>query len=148
MKADRVGGIGFFALGILYVYQGGRLPPGAEGALGSGFFPILIGICLMLLSIPLLIRPKDSKMMKDVIPKGGEGRRVLQTILVFMLSVLLLKPLGFLLTTFLLFLTLLQLYERGRWPAAIVLSLAAVLGSYWLFVKLFDLVLPQGLLSL
>lgn len=148
MQADRVGAIFFLGLGALFLYQGWQLPPGAEGAPGSGFFPMWVGVCLMLLSLPLLIRPLGSKTMDEVIPQRGERKRVSLTMVILVMYTLLLKPLGFIIATFLLFLILLQLFERGRWGVAIAISLAAVLGSYWLFVKFFDLVLPGGLLPL
>ena len=102
----------------------------------------------MALSLLLLIRPLGSKTMDEVIPQREEGKRVLLTLVILVMYTLLLKPLGFIIATFLLFLILLQLFERGRWGVAIAISLTAVLGSYWLFVKFFDLVLPGGLLPL
>ena len=148
IKADRVGGILTFCLGIVFVHQGIQLYPGTDGAPGSGFFPMWVGVCLMALSLLLLIRPLGSKTMDEVIPQREEGKRVLLTLVILVMYTLLLKSLGFIIATFLLFLILLQLFERGRWGVAIAISLAAVLGSYWLFVKFFDLVLPGGLLPL
>jgi putative tricarboxylic transport membrane protein len=148
MKADRAGAILGLALGILLISLGIKLPPGKEGAPGPGFFPVWIGVGLLAFSVFLWVRPQGTQRLGDLFPRGKEARRVAWALLALILYAALLKPIGFLITTFLLFLTLLQFYQRGRWWAAVALSLAAVLGSYWLFARFFEMPLPEGLLAL
>jgi len=148
MKADRAGAVLALALGILLIFQGGKLPPGKEGAPGPGFFPVWIGFGLISLSLLLLIRPLGGQKFGDLFPRGNEALRVVRVLLTLILYAALLKPLGFIIATFCLFLVLLQFYQRGRWWVAVALSLAAVLGSYWLFARVFEMPLPEGLLAL
>ena len=148
MKADRAGAILGLALGFFLIFQGIKLPPGKEGAPGPGFFPVWIGVALMVFAVFLWVRPQGTQRLGDLFPRGKEARRVAWALAALILYTALLKPVGFLITTFLLFLTLLQFYQRGRWWAAVALSLAAVLGSYWLFARFFEMPLPEGLLAL
>ena len=149
MKADRAGGVLVFALGAVFSHQGAKLPPGSDGAPGAGFFPMWVGIALMILSLPLIFkRDKASKSLKELIPREKEGLRVILAFVPLVIYTLLLKPLGFIIATFALFLFLLQVFERGRWGVAIIISLAAALGSYWIFVKFFSLMLPEGVFSI
>jgi putative tricarboxylic transport membrane protein len=148
MKADRVGSILTLALGFLLIYQGSRLPPGDGGTPGPGSFPVWIGVGLVALSLALLIRPSVDHRIKDLLPRKDEARRVAWVLSSLIFYTLLLKSLGFVISTFLLFLALLQFYRRGKWWIAVSLSLAAVLGSYWLFAKFFDIPLPEGPLPL
>jgi putative tricarboxylic transport membrane protein len=148
MKADRAGAILALALGFLLISQGVKLPPGKEGAPGPGFFPVWIGVGLMALSLIPLIRPSGGQKVGDLLPRGNEAVRVAWVLVALILYAALLKPLGFIIATFSLFLILLQFYRRGRWWVAVALSLAAVLGSYWLFARFFEMPLPEGLLAL
>ncbi len=148
MKADRLASILTLALGLLLIHQGANLPSGKEGAPGPGFFPVWIGIALAALSVVLLIRPASGQKTRDLLPREDGCRRVVWVLASLVLYTLLLKPLGFIIATFLLFLSLLQFYQRGRWWVAVSLSLGAVLGSYWLFARLFEMPLPEGLLAL
>ncbi len=148
MKADRAAAILGLALGILLLSQGIKLPPGKEGAPGPGFFPVWIGVALLAFSALLWIRPQGAQLLRGLFPRKKEAGRVAWVMAALILYAVLLKPVGFLISTFLLFLTLLQFYQRGRWWAAVALSLAAVLGSYWLFARIFEMPLPEGLLAL
>jgi len=148
MKADRAGAVLGLALGILLISQGIQLPLGKEGAPGPGFFPVWVGAGLMAFAVLLWVRPQGTLRMGDLLPRGKEARRVAWVLGALILYAALLKPVGFLISTFFLFLTLLQFYQRGRWWAAVALSLAAVLGSYWLFARFFEMPLPEGLMAL
>jgi len=148
MKADRLGSTLTLGLGLLLIQQGINLPPGKEGAPGPGFFPVWIGIGLIALSLVLLLRPTTDQKTRDLLPRKDEAFRVAWVLALLIFYTLLLKPLGFIIATFLLFLGLLQFYRRGRWWVAISLSLATVIGSYWLFAKFFEMPLPEGLLAL
>jgi len=148
MKADRYGAILLIALGGLFVYEGAKLPSGEGGAPGAGFMPFWIGVGLIGLAVPLLIRPVVNRRFLDLVPRGAEGRRVGSVLAALAIYPLVLKPVGFLLSTFVLFLFLLQFYRRGPWWLAVVLSLTAVLGSFWLFARFFEMPLPEGVFSL
>jgi len=148
MKAERYGALLLIALGGLFVYEGAKLPSGEGGAPGAGFMPFWIGIGLIGFAIPLLIRPVGNQRLLDVVPHGSEGWRVGAALGALAIYPLILKPVGFLLSTFGLFLFLLQFYRRGSWWFAIALSLAAVLGSYWLFARFFEMPLPEGVFFL
>jgi putative tricarboxylic transport membrane protein len=149
MKVDQAGGILVFVLGAVFLYAGAKLPPGSDGAPGAGFFPMWVGIALMLLSLPLIFkRDKAGKSLKGIIPREKEGVRVILAMAPLVIYTIFLKPLGFIITTFALFLFLLQAFERGRWAIAIIISLTTALGFYWIFVKFFNVMLPEGVFSI
>jgi putative tricarboxylic transport membrane protein len=124
------------------------MPPGFYNATGPGFLPMWVGVALIAFSVPLLIRPTPgSRPLRDFLPHGEGGRRALMVLAALVAYTLVLDWVGFLIASFLLILALLQMVERGRWPAAVAISLVAVIATYWLFVKFLGLILPGGLLA-
>jgi putative tricarboxylic transport membrane protein len=147
MNADRAGAFAGALLGLFLVWQGSLLPKGEGGSPGSGFLAICIGVGLVILSAALWVYPIEKISVRGLFPPLTRLKWIAWFIALLSLFALLMRPLGFLITTFAFFLVLLQSYERTHWFWAIALSLVAAIGSYWLFGKVFEVSLPEGLLS-
>jgi len=148
MKTDRAGSLITAALGAFLIWQGSLLPKGDSGSPGSGFFPKVIGVGLIALSVILFIWPSHKTTVKDLLPSNLQTKQVAWFIFVLIVYTLLLKPLGFIIATFLLITVLMQSYHRSKnWPITVLFALALTLASYWLFAKIFAVSLPEGLFA-
>jgi putative tricarboxylic transport membrane protein len=94
--------IGFFALAVAFGIQASRFPFGSLRRVGPGFFPLVLALLLVGLSLALFL-----KTMRKEETTGIEwpGRRAGLTLAMVIAAIfaysLLLKPLGFLLTNLL-----------------------------------------------
>jgi hypothetical protein len=127
-----------------------QLPLGAPRMPGSGFFPLVLGLALMALAAGhgvqlYLARQKTAPSEVTVTPQGdGQTRRVGLFVAGVIAAVVLLKPLGYLLSSFLLMLALLQILGVRSWYASIAIALGSAAACYVVFVRLLQIPLPAG----
>ena len=123
---------------------------------GAGFLPFFAGALLalfgLILMIPaLLSQAAAKKVTGDQMssPQHHWRRFVVPSLAVTILLgyILLLEPLGFLLTTFVCLLLLFKLSERRRWLTPLVLSSSTAVLTYLLFSVWLQCQLPKGLLK-
>lgn len=141
---DRLYGIVLFGLGTCILWQGKDLSIGSLRNPGSGMFPALIAVIMLILSVLLIIFPQK---------KGSDGpsvsmRSMVRISAVFLALVLysfFLETLGFLIVSFLLTMLLFIAFgSRTYWQA--ILRAAFFTGfAYALFEVLFKSNLPKGL---
>lgn len=125
------------------------------GALGGDFFPKLLSVMLIVLSIIWLfkefiisIKRKGDKKL-DI--KGGikSISRVILFTFIFVLYIVSLKYLGFTISTvFLMFFNHLLLREEINLkiiPITLIYSIIVTFGVWYLFEKVFEMTLPTGL---
>jgi hypothetical protein len=146
-KDDLLSGVLFFFFGAVAVALSCRMHVGTFRAAGSGLFPLLLGMLLMLLSALFLL--------KSLRPKAAEGegcpvkqRELFLPVVFFMAimaaAVLLLTPLGYPAVSFLLMAGLLRTLGFKRWPLNLGLSVLTAAGCYVLFVRWLSIPLPKG----
>lgn len=157
---DLVTGLAGLALSIFYILCARSISVfGGVGAtaINSRTLPIFWGVCLAVLSGLLLLRywkgakaerpAKDEKTAQPFQAKIA----VPATFVLLGLYVLLMKPVGFVLTTGVyLFLQMLVLAPKGKlrpWLAA-ALSVVLAVGIYLIFSRLLNVPLPAGILKL
>lgn len=142
----------FWALvGILFCIGGFHYGIRRSGIPGPGFLPFVTGIVLVALSLALLIsrllnRGGRAGSKEDPMPGGQALTRILQVLGALCLYVLLLEPLGFLLTTCLFMVLLLRLEPRS-WFFILFGAIGATLFFFVLFKVLLRVPLPSGLLG-
>ena len=148
-------------VGIVILIFGGvttllslRMPIGTFRAAGTGLFPLLLGIILMILSgfflLNLLLR-KEKELEKKEAPVEAAPRSLKPVILflgMMALAALFFNSLGYPLVAFLLMVALLKILGLKRWPVNIILSLATAAASYFLFVQWLKIPLPKGWLGI
>jgi putative tricarboxylic transport membrane protein len=116
---------------------------------GAGFFPIWLGISLLILSLILLLNSTILKFdISEENPFPGKAA-VLRIMLILgslLASILLFEPLGFLITMFCLVAFLLFFLEKYRWYSSAMISAVMVLAIYGIFKVWLNVNLPLGLI--
>jgi len=155
LKRDEgIGGVILFLFGGITVILSLRMPIGTFRAAGTGLFPLLLGILLMILSVlflfNLLLRKEKDLEKKEAPVEASAGS--LKPVILFLgmmaLATLFFNFLGYPLIAFLLMAALLRILGMRRWSMNIVLSLATAVVSYFLFVQWLKIPLPKGWLGI
>jgi putative tricarboxylic transport membrane protein len=147
-KSDRYTSIIYAAFGLFIAFEGYRLELGTLRAPKPGFLVFWGGIALSILSLVLFIQtflPQETEKRKTWKEMKWQKGVKLTTALFFYAIVL--RGLGFLLSTFFLLLFLLKGLEPQRWRVALILSIVATALCYWVFGVLFELRFPEGILE-
>ena len=128
----------------------GTLPFGTMRVPQTAFFPQTLAVLLGIMSLILLARALAGREALG----GGEKIetqgwiRIAVTLMTLAGFALALERLGFLLTTFLLMISLLRAIEAQKWRKVVVVALATALISYAIFSLLLGVPLPAGLLGI
>ncbi|MDN7241900.1 tripartite tricarboxylate transporter TctB family protein [Planococcus sp. N028] len=139
---DRFAGIAFLLIGLLFVIESQRLSESSYGsAVGPDIFPLGLGIFLVLLSLRLLYET----FRYQTSAKSGEPVQYIKFVIIFvsaLLYIVLLEPLGYVITTFIFLLIAFQTMERGKWIQSIVIALLFSGGVYYFFAEFLGGSLP------
>lgn len=145
--------ISLFVFGAITAALSLQLPLGAPRMPGSGFFPLVLGLALMALAAGhgvqlYLARAKAAALQAPSAPAAPEGdgatRRVALFVAGVIAAVVLLKPLGYALSSFLLMLVLLQILGIRRWYTSVAIALVSAAVCYVVFVRWLSIPLPSG----
>lgn len=142
-RTDRISGLIVFFLGIAILWQGRHLSVGTLRAPGSGFFPMLLAITLMILALLLVIpRARD---------EGGQSSfsarhlgRVSMVFVALLVYFAFLEYLGFVIMSFLLMAFCFMWVARQKWYAALFWAFVSIGLAYLLFDVLLKSNLPRG----
>lgn len=115
---------------------------------GPGFFPFLVGMLLLVLSIAMITgavkeRTKDSAWEWPAFPG-----KIFMTLLVLFVFALSLERLGYVVGSFLLFLYLFKFPAGKRWASSLVLSILVAAITYYFFGVLLKTQFPKGILNI
>ncbi|MFB3884389.1 MAG: tripartite tricarboxylate transporter TctB family protein [Thermodesulfobacteriota bacterium] len=149
MKRDEmIGGVVVLVFGAITTLLSLRMPIGTFRKSGTGFFPLILGMLLMVLSgIFLLQLSLDKKRVEKKVPIPEISGSTKQMILFFgmmVLATLFLNRLGYPVVSFLLMVGLLRILGTKRWSFNLLLSLLTALACYFLFVQWLKIPLPKG----
>jgi len=146
-KSQLVGALALIVLGALIAIDAWEWPYLTKDGPGPGFFPLWIGILLMGLAGSLVV-------FQLIAVTGGKteiertswkgSRPVLIGWAALIVSVALLKPIGFTAAYALLTLFLIRFVFRRPWKAAVIVSVTSAVGFWVVFVKLLRVQLPAG----
>ena len=118
---------------------------------GGGFIPFLAGLIIAGMGFSLLIQEfSKGRKRKSPEPFWQDPRAIRRIgyILGGLSAMAIFMPiLGFLLTSILITIFMLQVIEPQKWLAVIAISLASCFLVYWLFFSLLQVSLPKGLLG-
>ena len=139
--------LAFTLVGGVYLGMSLALPGGTIEQPGAGFFPRMVGVFVLALSIPGLVfalKPGgEASPTEDVFPRGQDLRRVMAIVAVIFLFAVLLHPLGYGICSAVLMAAVLRLLGmQGRLKILIVAALAAAVSFY--FFTILDIPLPRG----
>ena len=134
----------FAVFGLAALYKALALPFGSASQPGSGFFPTLIGIALIVFSAVAALAP-PTKTGEAVTPARGEIA-VWVVIIALLAYVPLLPHLGFVPSTAAIILLLLRGIGGVQWQGSLIAAIVAAVACYALFTRL-GVPLPPGILA-
>lgn len=143
---DRISGFFFLALGIFICIEGYRVTLGNFSNMGPGFFPFLVGLVILGLSIALLIQSFMVKKVEQVI--FCEDREKIPRVILCVLSLFaygfFLEKIGFLLCTTVFIGFVAKAIAGQKWLETLILAILSSLVAYVLFRLLLKCELPTG----
>jgi len=138
-------GLFFVVFGIAVIFGALGLPLGTPLEPKPGFFPLLAGIFLAVVS--LIYFTGHLRKSGSGIQSSGVWRRPAGLIAGLCLYSLILDFAGYVIATILLSVIILRILETPKWWRIVPLGFAASVGSYLLFDVILGVTLPPGLLK-
>lgn len=150
-RADRMSGVFWLCFAIFISIESYRLGLGTLHRPGPGFLFFWTSIALGLMSLVILIRAWSSRKAgepKETIFGKQNTLKILLVLISVFLYAMLMETFGFIPLTLMLFLFLLGVVEKKRWPFTVFVSIVVTAGSYLIFEVWLRSQLPKGLLGL
>ncbi len=150
LKRDEIiVGVVIFIFGGISTVLSLRMAIGTFRMAGTGMFPLLLGILLMILSgafiLKIFFQGKEEPVRKAATTESsGSPIQLILFLGVMVLATLFFNPLGYPLTSFLLMVALLRILGMKRHGLNILISGVAAVGSYLLFVQWLNIPMPKG----
>ena len=139
--------LAFTLLGGAYLAASLSLSGGTVEQPGAGFFPRIVGIFILCLSIPgwvgSLTAGSGDKPADRVFPQGRDLRRVIAIASAILLFAILIQPAGYGLCSAFLMAAVLRLLGMRSWGPTILIAVLTAGVSYFFFLLL-DIPLPRG----
>jgi putative tricarboxylic transport membrane protein len=143
---DRVSGFFFFFFSLWIVYESLKLPTGSFHQPEAGFLPLGLALALLVLSIFLIVQSFKEKHVKEWLTLGGGKIGVGLAVVSMAAYVVVLNKLGFLASTTLITGFLLKGIERQKWTTTLVITVPAVVITYFVFSRWLGVPLPKGII--
>ena len=141
-KFDRVAGIAFLLIGILFFIESQKISDSAYGSsVGPKIFPMGLGLVLTLLSIRLLYETFKYK-TEDSTKDKLQYKKFFIIFGSALLYAFFLEKIGYVVSTFLFLLIAFQTLERGKVIYSIIISTVFSVGVYYMFSELLGGSLP------
>ena len=148
-KSDRVTSLIFLILSLGICIESIRLSPGRLAHPGAGFFPLLAGGIIGVFSIVLFLRSFGGsikeKSEKRFWEEGADSKGVLLTVSALIIYSLVFEILGFLLSSIIFFIILIQGITHKGWIRAIFIGMLSSVGGYLIFQIWLKTQLPRGI---
>lgn len=147
-KYDLISGLFLLFFSITICLLSVRYKIGTFNAPNSGFFPLLMGIVLGVLSILILVEARKKKISRIAFwaPKADKIGIFLSFVFV-LLYALLIERIGFIATTAIFFFLFSRFISHHGWVTAFLFGVIASFSIYILFTYLLYAPLPRGLLE-
>ena len=147
MNKQRAGAVVLLLAGVYGLLFSLFLPMGTWSEPGAGTFPLIVSALLVLSGVAIFARARERAAV-DWAGLWREQWAPFQIVVLTGAFVLALEPLGYLLTASLYAFALLFWVSRYRLWTALGIGLLLGVGSWYIFAKVFETPLPQGILSL
>lgn len=151
-SSDLVSSLVLFAVGLGFIVGGVKYGIGPLNSPDAGFFPIVLGAGLSLLSTALFVKTllgkKQPQQKQRFWIKAGSWRKILLSMLALVFYLLSLDHLGYIITTFLFVFFLLKWVSAKKWMPSVITAFILSLGSYVLFKTGLGVSLPMGLINM
>ena len=153
MSFDRGLSIGLFLFSSWALYLSITMPKTAiRQTVGPEVFPIVISLCLMLVSVALFVkttREKAASARRSELPEGEREDRRTQALALIGIGVYVfaMEPLGYILATSLLCIYEAAVFETGHWVRNVLSGIGFGVVVFAIFVTFLDVLLPKGILG-
>jgi len=168
-KGDLAVAVCLFGFGAATAVLSLGMRIGSLRSMGTGFFPFVLGVLLMVLSSiyagQLLLAAAGSARAGEAAGELGAGgdrpiarragklgldaptKQVVLSLGILALVAALFTTIGYLLSCFIIMVLFLRLLGTRKWLTTLGMSAATALASYVVFVKLLKVLLPKGLVA-
>ncbi len=145
-KRDLVSGIFWMGFGAVFAVGGLQRGLVRMGIPGPGSLPFIVGLILIGLSFIVFFQAFSSKPApkEKLFPQQSSLPKLILALISLFIYGFLLKPIGFVLTTFIFLIFVLRLIGHERWIAVVSFALLTAVLSYLLFSAL-QVELPKGI---
>jgi putative tricarboxylic transport membrane protein len=154
MLVDRIIFVCIIVLAAVYFYATAQIPTLEIGdPLGPKAFPRLLGIGLLITAALLFFEMRSmARKARPAAPQphgGGQSHLwIIGGVAIWTAGYYLaFEPAGYIISTSVYLLGLTAYFHRGKWVANILTSVLFAVGSYVLFVKVFGVMLAQGVIK-
>ena len=155
-RKDVISGSFFLLLGLFLTFSSPQFRIWSRSGPRAGFFPLALGLIMILLSLILLFQSAFSKRPQGKVrpvAKEAQGTkrlkptRIIPYGLSMLLYGLLIKTVGFFITTFLFLCVILKYVEGQGWRRTLLLGVTTTLLGYILFKYWLGVPLPLGVMK-
>lgn len=143
-RGERVFGAALVGVGLVALYKANSLPLGNLREPGSGFFPVVVAVALVLFAA-LALTSRNPEADKSPAEPGGAARMWVLSVMVAAYAWFL-PSVGFVLCTVVLLGLLLRGVGDVGWLSTVICAAGGAAGCYFLFTRL-GMPLPSGLLG-
>ena len=146
--ADRWSGLVLAALGVFIIMEARRWEFLGPDGPGAGFFPVWYGIAMVVLSVVLVISSvlRKASRADGAVDSRALGR-ALAVWLALVVSVAVLKPLGFAISFAALTFFIVAVMYRRPLRIAVTVAIASAAGFYFVFAFALGVPVPAGVLG-
>lgn len=153
-KKDLLSSFCMLVVGLLLAFQSLRLSIWSQSGPEAGFFPLVVAVIIIGLSLYIIIKSLiliRSKNKEKVLE--AQEKKVVSVFKVSFYAILMLfygialEKVGFLITSTLFLILILKYVERQGWKITILVGSASIIVSYILFMYFLGVPLPRGLIK-
>ena len=146
-RRELASSIVLIALACGTLWLASDLPLGSLSSPQTGFFPLILGALLLILSI-ILLGESLTREKRQALPSwttvGGWRTLLLTGGILFAVAVLF-ELIGYIAAVAIIMLFLLRTIGKRKWPVVLLISGASALGFFLVFGYLLKIPLPQGI---
>jgi putative tricarboxylic transport membrane protein len=153
MREDsRACGLILLGIAIAACWGASRHVVGTLSSPGPGLFPLILGAVLGVLSLTIMVQDRKARMAaaSSVIQEKllTFSKEILYVLLALVAFGILFVPMGFVVTTFLVFAYLSRFVIKQKWYAAVGTAAVLAVGAYVIFDIFLGVPLPKGVFGI
>ncbi len=149
-KADVFAGILGILISIFVFFESAKFPKDIVMSVGPSYFPNILATALLIVSGILIINSfigKNKKTYEKFDVKSPEVQRAGISLLATIVYCLILKHIGFIISSTIYLLFLMYLLKKRNYIKMTVISICVTLSIYFVFKAVLNITLPMGFLG-
>jgi putative tricarboxylic transport membrane protein len=152
-KSDLIPALFWLALGAFVSFKSLGLDLGVLESPGPGMFPFLIGITLILCSLPIVVvsvtsGKEEMAPSKESVWRGINFSKVGMVVASLAIYAVVLEKIGYFLSAFLVLIILFRSIGSKKWSSSVIIAFLTTVMAYFLFAVLLGVELPAKLVRM